>query len=178
MFKRVKKVIAFALALTMLMGMGTMVSAAEKESGIPELAKTNEEGMTASVADDLENLTFEIAGNEEGISPLWWPGDGPAPQVTRIELEDFGWLQNGNFGVILKVYGYGRDVTTFNGRTISWIEQEPFIISGTGADGFYYLYDCGAITAAGSYPFKSIFTSTNSPHRQVTFNDVFTFSAN
>lgn len=178
MFKRVKKVIVFALALTMLMGMGTMASAAEKESGIPELAKTNEEGMTVSVADDLEGLTVEIAGNEDGVSPLWWPGDGPAPQVTKIELENFGWLENGNFGVILKVYGYGSDVTTFNGKTVSWIEQEPFIISGTGADGFYYLYDCGAVTSAGSYPFQSIFTSTNFPYSKVTFNDVFTFSAN
>ena len=30
MLKKIKKVIAFALALTMLMGMGTMVSAAER----------------------------------------------------------------------------------------------------------------------------------------------------
>ena len=36
MFKRIKKVIAFALALTMLMGMGTVASAAEKEGGIPD----------------------------------------------------------------------------------------------------------------------------------------------
>lgn len=178
MFKRVKKVIAFALALTMLMGMGTMVSAAEKESGIPELAETNEEGMTVSGADDLEGLTLEITGSEDGISPLWWPGDGPAPQVTKIELERIGWLENGNFGVILKVYGYGSDVTTFNGKDISWIEREPFIISGTGADGFYYLYDCGPITAEGSYPFISTFTSTNYPHRKVTFRDTFTFRLN
>lgn len=167
MFKRIKKVIVFALALTMLMGMGTTAFATEMESTIPKLAKTNEEGMKV-----------DISENEGGISTLWWPGDGPAPQVTKIELEDYGWLENGNFGVILKVYGYGSDVTTFNGIRISWIEQEPFIISGTGADGFYYLYDCGAVTSTGSYPFKSVFTSTNSPHKQVTFNDVFTFSAN
>ncbi len=40
MLKKIKKVIAFALALTMLMGMGTMVSAAEKESSIPEYSET------------------------------------------------------------------------------------------------------------------------------------------
>ena len=50
MFKRIKKVIAFALALTMLMGMGTVASAAEKEGGIPEYSKTNENGMTVDVA--------------------------------------------------------------------------------------------------------------------------------
>ena len=179
MFKKIKKVIVFALTLTMLMGMGTVAFAAEKEGSVPELAKTNQDGMTVNIADNQEGLTSEIVGNnEEGISPLWWPGDGPAPQVTKIELENYGWLENGNFGVILKVYGYGSDVTTFNGKSISWIEQEPFIISGTGADGFYYLYDCGAITSPGSYPFRSTFTSTNFPNKKVTFNDVFTFSAN
>lgn len=178
MFKKIKKVIAFALALTMLMGMGTMAFAAEKENSIPELAKTNEEGMTVGVTNNHEGLTVEGVDNEEGISPLWQPGDGPAPQVTKIELEGYGWLQNGNFGVILKVYGYGSDTTTFNGKSVSWIEKEPFIISGTGADGFYYLFDCGPITAPGSYSFRSTFRSTNFPYKEVTYTDVFTFSAN
>ena len=144
MLKKIKKVIAFALALTMLMGMGTMVSAAEKESSIPE----------------------------------WWPGDGPAPQVTSISLYKYGWLTNGNFGVTIKVYGYGSDTTTFDGRSISWIHQEPFIISGTGADGFYYTYDCGPITQAGSYRFNTTFRSTNFPNTTRSFSTVFTFSAN
>lgn len=178
MLKRIKKVMAFALALTMLMGMGTMAFAAEKESGIPELAKTNEEGVTVNVADNQEDLTFETAENEEGISPLWLPGDGAAPQVTQIELVDYGWLENGNFGVIIQVYGYGSDYTTFAGRTISWIEKEPFVTSGTSVDGFYYLFDCGEITSPGKYIFKTVFTSTNPPHRQVIFNEEFTFSEN
>lgn len=71
MFKKIKKVIAFALALTMLMGMGTMAFAAEKENSIPELAKTNEEGMTVGVTNNHEGLTVEGVDNEEGISPLW-----------------------------------------------------------------------------------------------------------
>ncbi len=52
MLKKIKKVIAFALALTMLMGMGTMVSAAEKESSIPEYSETNDGGMTVNIAGD------------------------------------------------------------------------------------------------------------------------------
>ena len=95
-----------------------------------------------SIAGDQEGTIVEGSGNEEGINPLWWPGDGPAPQVTSISLYKYGWLTNGNFGVTIKVYGYGSDTTTFDGRSISWIHQEPFIISGTGADGFYYTYDC------------------------------------
>lgn len=137
MLKKIKKVIAFALALTMLMGMGTMVSAAEKESSIPEYSETNDGGMTVNIAGDQEGTIVEGSGNEEGINPLWWPGDGPAPQVTSISLYKYGWLTNGNFGVTIKVYGYGSDTTTFDGRSISWIHQESFIISGTGADGFY-----------------------------------------
>ena len=122
----------------MLMGMGTMVSAAEKERSIPEYSETNDGGMTVNIAGDQEGTIVEGSGNEEGINPLWWPGDGPAPQVTSISLYKYGWLTNGNFGVTIKVYGYGSDTTTFDGRSISWIHQEPFIISGTGADGFYY----------------------------------------
>ncbi|MDE6253090.1 MAG: hypothetical protein K2M78_10710 [Lachnospiraceae bacterium] len=179
MFKRIKKVIAFALALTMLMGMGTMASAAEKENGIPEYLETNEEGMTVDIASNQEGLAVEgIGSNEEGISPLWWPGDGPAPQVTSISLYRYGWLTNGNFGVTIKVYGYGSDTTTFNGKSISWINQEPFIVSGTGADGFYYTYDCGPITQAGSYRFETTFRSTNFPYTTRSFSETFTFSAN
>ena len=125
MLKKIKKVIAFALALTMLMGMGTMVSAAEKESSIPEYSETNDGGMTVNIAGDQEGTIVEGSGNEEGINPLWWPGDGPAPQVTSISLYKYGWLTNGNFGVTIKVYGYGSDTTTFDGRSISWIHQEP-----------------------------------------------------
>ena len=178
MFKRIKKVIAFALALTMLMGMGTVASAAEKEGGIPEYSKTNENGMTVDVAGNQAGVTVEGVDGEEGISPLWWPGDGPAPQVTRISLYRYGWLTNGNFGVTIKVYGYGSDTTTFDGRSISWIHQEPFIVSGTGADGFYYTYDCGPITQAGSYRFDTTFRSTNFPYSTRSFSEVFTFSAN
>ena len=89
-----------------------------------------------------------------------------------------GYIVNGNFGVTIKVYGYGSDTTTFDGRSISWIHQEPFIISGTGADGFYYTYDCGPITQAGSYRFNTTFRSTNFPNTTRSFSTVFTFSAN
>ena len=60
----------------MLMGMGTMVSAAEKESSIPEYSETNDGGMTVNIAGNQEGTIVEGSGNEEGINPLWWPGDG------------------------------------------------------------------------------------------------------
>lgn len=161
MFKKIKKVIAFALALTMLMGMGTVAFAAESESEVPELTKVD--GMTVAIEED----------NDDGISPLWWSGDGPAPQVTKIELYDHGLLDNGNYCVIIKVYGYGSDTTTFNGRSISWFKKQPFIISGNGADGFYYWYDCGKITTPGNYTFATKFRSTNFPYGEKSFSCVF-----
>lgn len=53
----------------MLMGMGTMVSAAEKESSIPEYSETNDGGMTVNIAGDQEGTIVEGSGNEEGINP-------------------------------------------------------------------------------------------------------------
>lgn len=91
----------------MLMGMGTMVSAAEKESSIPEYSETNDGGMTVNIAGDQEGTIVEGSGNEEGINPLWWPGDGPAPQVTSISLYKYGWLTNRNFD-------------TYNSLTPNW----------------------------------------------------------
>ena len=144
MLKKIKKVIAFALALTMLMGMGTMVSAAEKESSIPEYSETNDGGMTVNIAGDQEGTIVEGSGNEEGINPLWWPGDGPAPQVTSISLYKYGWLTNGNFGVTIKVYGYGSDTTTFDGRSISWIRAMNAFKDRENFTSFEMVcWDCG-----------------------------------
>lgn len=65
MFKKIKKVVVFALALTMLMGMSAVAFAAERESEVPELTKVD--GMTVAIDED----------NDNGISPLWWSGNGP-----------------------------------------------------------------------------------------------------
>ena len=43
---------------------------------------------------------------------------------------------------------------------------------------FYYTYDCGPITQAGSYRFNTTFRSTNFPNTTRSFSTVFTFSAN
>ncbi len=74
----------------MLMGMGTMVSAAEKESSIPEYSETNDGGMTVNIAGDQEG-TIEGSGNEEGINPLWWP-EMDHSAGDSISLYKYGWL--------------------------------------------------------------------------------------
>lgn len=110
------------------------------------------------------------------IQPFAW--NGTAAQVTRIELDGRGWLPNGNWGVRLKVTGYGSDMrrSFFNGNPVSSKNDGYFINYGNCADGFYYLYDCGPITAAGTYTFKTTFRSTNSPYSERTFSCDFTFA--
>lgn len=156
-----KKVLSFAMALFMVFQMGSVSFAADSNSKMKELKKTSETGVTIKQGVEDTSINLNL-----------WPGEGGAPQVTKIELADYGWLDNGNFAVIIKVYGYGRDNTTFNGNKISYIDSEGFILYGTGVDGFYYLYDCGPIEQAGTYTFKTTFTSTNSPYKQVYFSSL------
>ncbi len=101
-----------------------------------------------------------------------WPGD-KIPQVTSVELYQLGYLQNGNVGIMLKVMGYGRDNTTIDGRRIFAIEQYPIVLSGNGADGFYYVYDLGDLKP-GSYRFVSTFTSNEYPYTQRYYYDTLT----
>ena len=51
----------------MLMGMGTMVSAAEKESSIPEYSETNDGGMTVNIAGDQEGTIVEAVVMRKGL---------------------------------------------------------------------------------------------------------------
>lgn len=131
---------------------------------------------------DKEGISVgeEVVGGQDVINPIspqWNPGDGPAPQVSQIQLANYGILEsNGHFCVILKVNGYGSDITYFNGQRVYWFQQDPFIEYGIGADGFYYWYDCGEVTQAGTYSFSSTFTSTNFPYTQRSYSTSFIFS--
>jgi len=158
-----KKVLCFLFVMLLLFSSSSMGLAHEKDANTL-FQKLDKSGISR----------FEMMANPD-ISPLWNPGDGPAPQVTKIELYDYGWLNNGNFGVILKVYGYGQDESFFNGSRIYPIQQIPFIIYGIGADGFYYVYDCGPVTEPDDYKFETTFTSINPPYSKVYFYEWFTF---
>lgn len=162
----IKKIFSMVFAVMLIMTFSATAFAAGE--GTPRLDKSGI--MIGNISEvGQEALNGEL--------PQWNPGDGPAPQVTQIELEDYGFLEsNGHFCVILKVYGYGSDVTYFNGQQVNWFQQTPFVVYGTGADGFYYWYDCGNISQGNSYPFTSTFTSTNVPRTQRTFTTTFTYN--
>lgn len=133
---------------------------------------------TSIMVDQNDALIPPECHTTSGASTFAWGGT-PA-QVTKIELYNYGWLkENGNFGVTLKVTGYGNDIGSvfFNGNPISSKRIDYFINYGNAADGFYYLYDCGPITSIGTYDFTTTFTSTAPPYSKMSFSERFTFSA-
>lgn len=155
----IKKVLGLFLAVMMLMGFN-IISYAANDSGKIELSKLDKIGNLTDMAKDIEN--------KKGIvTPMLWTGE-KLPQVTSIDLYDYGTLENGNFAVIIEVMGYGREDTYFNGNKISYIQNSPIVLYGTGADGFLYLYDCGEITNSGNYLFKTTFTSQEYPYSKVS----------
>lgn len=90
--------------------MGTISFAAEKDIEMPVLNKINAEGISITVKSEKSKPALRF-----------WSGRGAAPQITNIHLYDYGTLENGNFAVVLKVYGYGSDATYFNEKKIAWI---------------------------------------------------------
>lgn len=155
-----KKLLSFMLAICLIV-CGCVASASDANSAI-------------TVSND-DIVTVPTQNTKPGISTFAW--GGTAAQITKIELYDYGWMNDsGNFCVLLKVTGYGHDKATFNGKAINSDIVDYFINFGNTADGFIYLYDCGPVTEPGTYPFEVTFTSTNSPYSKLTYRDAFTFS--
>ncbi|WP_333649120.1 hypothetical protein [Lacrimispora sp.] len=121
----------------MLLGLN-MVSYASNDNGKIELDKLDKLGS-------LEDMANSPEAKQGIVTPMLWAGE-KIPQVTSIDLYDYGTLDNGNFAGIIRVMGYGKEDTRFDGNKISYIESTPIVLWGTGADGFLYLYDCGKIT--------------------------------
>lgn len=124
------------------------------------------------------------AGISVGTESRWNPGDGPAPQVTKILIYDIVQFNDtGNLGIITKVWGYGKEYPNnesaeFNGSSIPCVQREGFIDYGIGIDGFYHLYDCNVPVAAGNYTFYVNYKSDNPPYRQLAINYPFSLVAN
>lgn len=166
MFK-LKKIFIFTMILVICMST-TAVFATDEESSLSVSYRSIEKLYEADMPKD-DNYIYDV-------TPMLYPG-GPAPQVTKIELDDF-WLQGDNFFVVIKVTGYGSGNTTFNGSNVNPTTIIPFINYGTIADGFYYTYNCGTVTEPGTYLFKTTFTSNNPPYSRSTFEVNFEFTDN
>lgn len=173
-----KNILGFLFLCVIVLGSGKIVSASS--TALSNFAPNH--SSTIQYTPSLDNIsvkadsTLPIKNNR--ISTFALPGMGPAAQISKIELVYAGELINDHLGVLLKVYGIGRDITTFNGITVPCIYSESFVEYGTGVDGFYYLYDCGEITQSGTYEFVSRHISTNFPYRELTFRHSFVLNVN
>ncbi|WP_394523789.1 hypothetical protein [Lacrimispora sp. JR3] len=127
---------------------------------------------TAFAAQTVSNQSSILKLPKPNASVNLWPGD-KIPQVSSLEFYDIGTLANGHAAIILKVMGYGNENTIFNGNRIWAIQQVPIVLSGTGADGFLYIYDLGELKP-GSYSFKTTFTSREYPYTQQFYYDTIT----
>lgn len=138
----------------------------------PAMAADNDSEQNILVTD---GMVMELPGLSTA-SPCGT--GGPAPLVTNIELAGAGKLKStGNFGILLKVTGYGHDRAYFDGVEVDSEEVDYFINYGTTADGFYYLYDVGFMPATGSgnHTFTVTFRSVRDSNKTMTFTQNFPF---
>lgn len=124
-----------------------------------------------SCSEDMVMVPPELS-NTPGVSTCGF--GGPAPLVTKIEFVREVNLDNGNYGIILKVTGYGHDRAYVDGVEIKSEEIDYFINYGTTADGFYYRYDFGFYPAPGSvHTFTVTFRSVRDSNKTLTYTNSF-----
>ncbi|KAF5064432.1 hypothetical protein DSECCO2_284290 [anaerobic digester metagenome] len=152
-----KKFITMITTVFMLMALATTAFATET----PDLRSAFKE--------NTKGVNLDITGIKNPIEPQFWPGSGPAPQVTSVVIEQVGFLEveghENNVGVLVRVMGYGRDYAKYDNSPVNYFKRNAIILSGTGADGWYYLYDCGEPTH-GSHSFDIKLISTNTPYTE------------
>ena len=147
---------------------------------LPVAETTNTEAFTlandAQTADiiNFENIDGELLDVTSPINMLdtrAWPGSGGAAQVSDIKIQKAVYIDSlgpqyqGHVGVLVRVTGHGRDYATFDGKSVEYVQRTPFIISGTAADGWDYIFDCGPLVK-GKHRFEIKMVSRNFPYRE------------
>lgn len=128
-----KKIISLFIALCIALSLSVPVFAATSDSPI---TISSEDVITHSTPIPAPTITLRKS----------------APQVTALELYDYGWIEGtDHWGVIIKVTGYGNDnrkafwndtQLTSNDKTLHGYWLGP---DNKTAVAFAYLYDCGPI---------------------------------
>ena len=167
MFKRVKKVVAFALALTMLMGMGTMAFAAENESE-PVCA----EGLVESVSFTENAVSIESLNGRFAINQVT---DGPAlASVAGDQYEpnnSFATATSGLMGRKIAATLYEGDVDWYELNITDTSLDYAFILMNipNGCD-----YDMVVVNSDGA-GYAKFQEGTTAESFYLTFNETGTF---
>ncbi len=156
-----KLVFMFFLAFLFTCAIPTQVFAIESDSD-----------STIIVNMDDMKLIETLSDTTEGKPEF----KGPAPGLSSVTIADYGYLPNGNFGVVVQVMGYGNpQTTTFNGRPCNLVGEQYITSGGNVIVGWFHTYDCGPVTQPGSYNFSTTYRSVVSPYGTITRNATFNF---
>lgn len=152
MFKRIRRMLAFTLALVMMFSM-TAFAAENNTSGNLKIVPENSES-----SDDI--VTY-----------------GPAAPVSSVTiLTSEAKIENGDVIIPVYIVGYGHnEIARWDGKNATYIRQELF----SGADRVVYAFkqywNCGPATV-GNHTFTFQTTSINSPKNTVSASAQFTIT--
>lgn len=128
----------------------------------------------------IDGQILDVAAPTNMFDTRAWPGSGGAAQVSKIEIGppiDIGHLGSqyqGHIGVSVRVTGHGRDYASYDGKKVEYVQRKPFIISGTAADGWDYIFDCGPLSR-GTHRFELKMVSINWPYTEIFSTKNFSF---
>jgi len=184
------KVLGLMLLFLMILGVASSlpIYASEPSDGYQTeniMGSLNEYDSSELIVEDDVFITIpeefsEIPMGGIGMAPeesLDNLTKGPMPHFTSASVYKWGWLSNGNWGVKIKITGYGRPLkTNFNTKVPKLIKEEMTVNDWTNLfTGYYYTYDCGPIRTAGDYTFKSTIVGQITG-KKLTIRRVFIFN--
>lgn len=129
---------------------------------------------------NIDGELLDITAPTNMLDTRAWPGSGGAAQVSKIEIIKAGYINGlgaqyeGHIGVLVRVTGHGRDYASCDGKRVEYVQRKPFIISGTTADGWDYIFDCGPLPR-GTHKFELKMVSTNFPYTERFSSKTFSF---
>lgn len=152
MLKKIRRALAFSLALVMMFSMTAF--AAEKD---------NDKGTEIKL--DSVEYSYEGATTR-----------GAAPAVSSVKVEGAYIDNNGDVIVVVYIVGYGHnEIATWDGNSATMVDED--LITGTGnvVYAFRQYWNCGP-AVVGTHIFAYSTTSINPPKNTVFTNAEFTVS--
>ena len=157
MVKYIKRSLGLLLCVSILLGTNliTFAKSSQPESGFNTEFYENE--------NQQENMQNPYA-------------KAPAKPVYKINITGYRINpENDHVEVYVKVWGYGREMVTFDGKRVFAISMPP-IYEGGMQVGVSYTYDCGVKPAPGNYDFVVTFTDYGFPYDKHTASKVIPIS--
>ena len=155
MFKKIRRMLAFTLALVMMFSMTAL--AAENNT-----------------SDNLKIVPKNSEGNENNDDIAVYGPAAPVSSVTILTSE--AKIENGDVIIPVYIVGYGHnEIAKWDGKNATYVSQELFSGTDRVVYAFKQYWNCGTATV-GTHTFTFQTTSTNSPWNTVSANAEFVIS--